>query len=44
TRKPKKLPVMNINGDIGDLFGFSYEDFSLEGYDPEPGIKARVSV
>ncbi len=44
TRKPKKLPVMNINRDIDDLFGFSYEDFSLEGYDPQPGIKARVSV
>ncbi len=44
TRKPKKLPVMNIKGEVRDLFEFSYEDFSLEGYDPEPGIKAKVSV
>ncbi len=44
TRKPKKLPVMNINGNVRDLFEFSYEDFNLEGYDPEPAIKAKVSV
>lgn len=44
TRSPKELPVMAINSDVRDLFGFSYEDFALEGYNPEPRIKARVSV
>jgi len=43
-RTPKKLPIMKINPQISDLFGFAYEDFTLEGYDPEPAIKARVSV
>ena len=44
TRQPRKLPVMKINGDVSDLFEFAYEDFTLEGYDPAPAIKARVSV
>lgn len=44
TRTPKSLPVMKINPDVRDLFAFTYEDFTLEGYDPDPAIKARVSV
>ncbi|MCF6320709.1 MAG: thymidylate synthase [Rhizobiaceae bacterium] len=43
-RTPKELPVMGINGGVKDLFDFTYEDFTLEGYDPEPGIKAKVAV
>ena len=27
-----------------DLFAFRYEDFTLEGYDPHPHIKAKVAV
>ena len=35
---------MAINPEIGSLFDFVYEDFSLEGYDPYPHIKAAVAV
>lgn len=34
------LPVMRLNPDVKDIFDFRYEDFTLEGYDPWPGIKA----
>ena len=43
-RKPGKLPTMRMNREIGDLFEFSYDDFELEGYDPQPAIRAQVSV
>jgi thymidylate synthase len=38
------LPTMKLNPDVTDLFAFKYEDFTLEGYDPHPGIKAPVAV
>jgi thymidylate synthase len=44
SRAPKALPVMTLNPAVKDLFGFSYEDFTLEGYDPHPHIKAKVAV
>lgn len=44
SRTPKSLPKMCINPDIKDIFEFGYEDFRLEGYDPWPPIKAKVSV
>lgn len=44
TRQPKTLPIMRINPEVKDLFAFSYEDFELSGYDPDPHIKAAVSV
>lgn len=43
-RTPRPLPTMRINPDVKDIFGFRYEDFTLEGYDPWPGIKAPISV
>lgn len=43
-RTPRSLPTMRINPDVKDIFGFRYEDFTLEGYDPWPGIKAPISV
>jgi len=43
-RAPKKLPVMNINPSIKDIFQFKYEDFELINYDPDPLIKAPVAV
>ena len=43
-RKPKKLPQMKINSARRNLFAFTYEDFTLQDYDPDPAIKARVSV
>jgi thymidylate synthase len=44
SRTPKPLPVMKLNGDVKDLFAFQYEDFTLEGYEPHPHIKAQVAV
>lgn len=44
TRKPKPLPKMILNPQVKDLFEFKYEDFNLVGYDPDPAIKAKVSV
>lgn len=44
TREPRSLPRMVLNPDVKDLFGFRYEDFQLEGYDPWPHIKADVAV
>ena len=44
TRDPRPLPTMRINPDVKDIFGFKYEDFPLENYDPHPHIKGKVSV
>ena len=44
SRTPRPLPRMIINPDIKSIFGFSYDDFQLEGYDPWPHIKAPVAV
>jgi thymidylate synthase len=38
------LPRMTLNTAVNDLFAFRYEDFSREGYDPHPHIKAKVAV
>lgn len=44
SRTPRALPVMKINPEVKSIFDFKYEDFTLEGYDPLPHIKAAVSV
>ena len=44
TREPRPLPAMRINPDVTDILGFDYGDFTLEGYDPHPHIKAEVAV
>jgi len=43
-REPKKLPKIIINPKVRNIFEFSYEDFTLEGYDPHPHIRAPVAV
>lgn len=44
SREPRSLPVMHINPDVKNIFNFKFEDFSLDGYDPHPAIKAAVAV
>jgi thymidylate synthase len=44
SRAPRALPRMRLNRAVTDLFAFRYEDFTLEGYEPHPHIKAAVAV
>lgn len=44
TRDVRALPKMRLNPDVKSIFDFTYEDFTLEGYDPHPHIKGAVSV
>jgi thymidylate synthase len=44
SRKPYALPLMKLNPDVKDIFGFTFEDFTLENYVCHPGIKAPVAV
>nr|WP_277914623.1 thymidylate synthase [Polymorphum gilvum] len=38
------MPTMTLNPAVTDLFAFTYEDFTLSGYDPHPHIKAPIAV
>ena len=43
SRSPRTLPTMRLNPDVKSVFDFKYEDFTLEGYNPHPTIKAPMS-
>lgn len=43
-RTPRPFPTMKLNPRVADVFAFTYEDFTLEGYDPHPAIKAPIAV
>ncbi len=44
SREPLALPSMKINPDVKDIFEFNFEDFTLEGYEAHPNIKAPIAV
>jgi thymidylate synthase len=44
SRSERALPTMLINPEVKDIFAFRFEDFTLQGYDPHPAIKAPVAV
>lgn len=44
SRDLRPLPKMTLNPQIKDIFDFTFDDFTLEGYDPHPHIKGAVAV
>jgi len=44
SREPRKLPIMKLNPNVTNIFDFTFDDFTLEGYDPHEHIKGAVSV
>jgi thymidylate synthase len=44
TREPRALPQLRLNPAIRSLFDFTYEDITIENYDPHPAIRAPVAV
>jgi len=44
TREPRSLPSMKLNPEVQSLFDFTFQDFSLENYNPHPHIKGEISV
>jgi len=44
TREPRALPTMTINPVVDDIFGFKFEDFTLDAYNPHPHISAPIAV
>jgi thymidylate synthase len=43
-RAPRTLPKMELNPSVDDVFAFTFDDFTLSGYDPHPHIRAKVAV
>jgi thymidylate synthase len=44
SRDARPLPTLKINPAVKDIFGFQYEDFVLENYNPHASIKAPIAV
>ena len=44
SREPRPLPRMVLNPEVKNIFDFTFDDFTLEGYDPHPHIKGAVAI
>jgi thymidylate synthase len=44
SRVPGTLPQLRLNNAVRDIFAFRFEDITIEGYQPQPAIKAPVAV
>ena len=44
SRELRSLPQMKLNPAVKNIHDFQFDDFTLEGYDPHPGIKAPIAV
>ena len=44
TREPRELPILKLNPNIKNIFDFTYDDITIENYNPHPAIKGVVSV
>ena len=43
SREPRALPTLWLNPEVTDLFGFRFDDIRIDGYHPQPAIKAPVA-
>ena len=43
-RQPRPLPKMLLNPEVKDIFGFTFDDFTLVDYNPHPHIKGAVAI
>jgi len=44
SRTPRPFPTMKLNPRVKDIDSFTYDDFTLSGYDPYPPIKGEITV
>jgi len=43
-REPRPLPVLRLNPEIKNIDEFTFDDITLEGYNPCPPIKGEITV
>lgn len=44
SRDCRTLPTMTINPEVKDIFGYTFNDFTLTNYNPHPHIKGAVAI
>lgn len=43
-RDPRPLPTLRLTPDVASIFDYTYDDVTVEGYEPHPAIRAEVAV